>query len=454
MIEFRGGIVVTMNFGLYQQQTMKLFMTNDLRQAISILQYSTQELLSYLEEQQLENPLLEINEPHDELHLEKATFDYEKNYDSTVYDGENNSPFDYLSKSEVSLSDHLLNQIRFDSFAEKQKKLIKYLILSLDENGYLLTELAEIALHFSVLESEVLACLEIVQSLDPVGVGARSLSECLVLQLKELEPRNIVAETVVEQYLDMFANKNWKEIAKQLQVTLEDLQGVWDCIQALQPKPGSIFNNDPLTYISPDAFIEIVENELFISINDSLLPKLSVSQDYQQLLKKANDETSLAYVEEKHQQILWLLKSVEQRQQTLLKVTVAIAKFQEDFFKLGYEYLKPLTLKEIAADIEVHESTVSRVTTQKYVQTPKGLFELKYFFSSSLKGEGGSTASSLSVKELIKKFVDQEDKQKPLSDQKIGTMLKKEHSIEVSRRTVAKYRDELNILSSSKRKRF
>lgn len=449
-----GGIAMSMDFGLYQQQSMKLIMTNELRQAISILQYSTQELLSYLEEQHLENPLLEIEVPQDEIKLKTATSDYENSDQTKVYEGDNISPLDFVSKNELSLQDHLLNQIGYHSLTERDKKIVQYLIFSLDENGYLSADLEEITTYFSIPESEVLANLEIVQSLDPVGVGARSLSECLILQLKKLETRNLVAETVVGQYLDMLANKKWKEIAKRLSLTMEEIQGVWDCIQTLQPKPGSIYNNDPLTYISPDAFIEIVDGELYISNNDKLLPKLSVSKDYRLFLNKASDETSLKYLEQKHQQIFWLLKSIEQRQQTLLKVTKAIAKFQEDFFKYGYEFLNPLTLKEIAADIEVHESTVSRVTNQKYVQTPKGLFELKYFFNSGIKSEGGANASSLSVKELIKKLIDQEDKQKPLSDQKIVTMLNQEDSIEVSRRTVAKYRDQLNISSSSKRKRF
>ncbi|RXJ01854.1 RNA polymerase sigma-54 factor [Anaerobacillus alkaliphilus] len=444
-----------MDFGLYQQQSMKLVMTNELRQAISILQYSTQELLSFIEEQQLENPLLEVKEKrNDDKLVKKSEVDYENAADWKVYEGEQTSPLDYLSKNEASLQNYLFNQIRFMPLSKSEKRVITYLIYSLDENGYFTGDLEEVASRFVISKEKALFDLQVLQSLEPAGVAARNLQECLLLQLRKLERRNETAEQIVEHYLDMFANKKWKEIAKALSITLEDVQSVADLIQTLQPRPGAIYNHEPSTYISPDVFIELVDGEFRITINDRLLPNVTVSRDYRELLDKASDETSAKYVQQKYQQILWLVKSLDQRQQTLLKVTDAIARHQEAFFKFGYEHLKPLTLKEIAAEIDVHESTVSRVTTQKYVQTPRGLFELKYFFSSSLKTDDGNGTSSLSVKEFIKKVVDQENKQKPLSDQKIVDILEKENSIEVSRRTVTKYREELNIPSSSKRKRF
>ncbi len=445
---------MSMDFGLFQQQSMKLVMTNELRQAISILQYSTPELLSFLEEQQLENPFLEVKEKANEIENLSSNHEYEKNDDWRTYEGEHTSPLDYISKTDSSLQEHLLNQLRFMPVTTEEKKLINYFINSLDENGYFSGDIKDVADKFQITEANAVLGLQILQSLDPVGIGARSLQECLLLQLRKLETRNLHAEEIVENYLDMFANKKWKEIAKNLSISLEEVQTVADLIQTLKPKPGSIYDNEQPTYISPDVFIELIDGQLYIFNNDHLLPKVSVSRQYRNVLQKATDKNSLKYVQQKHQQILWLLKSIEQRQQTLLKVTEAIAKYQENFFKYGYEYLKPLTLKEIAADIEMHESTVSRVTTQKYVQTPRGLFELKYFFSSSLKSDTGASASSLSVKELIKQVVDQENKQKPLSDQKIASILEKEHSIELSRRTVTKYREELNIPSSTMRKRF
>lgn len=445
---------MNMDFGLFQQQSMKLVMTNELRQAISILQYSTQELLSFIEEQQLENPLLEVKEKIIEEHQIGKIESYEKLDDWKSYDGEHISPLDYLSKTDSSLQDHLLTQIRYMPLNDAEKKIVQYFIDSLDENGYFTGDLTEVASHFCISEEKALLSLKLLQSLEPIGVGARSLQECLLLQLRKLEYRHPVAEKIVENYLDMFANKKWKELARTLSVSLEEVQSVADLIQTLQPKPGSIYNNEPLTYISPDVFIDLIDGEFHIRINDHLLPNVTVSRQYNKLLQKATDETSQKYVQQKYQHILWLIKSLDQRQQTLLKVTEAITNYQEDFFKYGYEYLKPLTLKEIAADIDMHESTVSRVTTQKFVQTPKGLFELKYFFSSGLKSEDGTTASSLSVKEIIKKIVDKENKHKPLSDQKIVGILESDYAIEVSRRTVTKYREELNIPSSSKRKRF
>ena len=446
---------MNMDFGLFQQQSMKLVMTNELRQAISILQYSTQELVSFLEEQQLENPLLEIKDKKGEEVLTPTENIHDTSDDwKTTYDGENISPFEFISKTETSLQDHLLNQIGMLALTDAEKGLITYLTYSLDENGYFTSTVEDVANRFSMDEEVALKCLNILQTLDPVGVGARSLQECLLIQLRKQVLRNAHAEAIVENYLTKFANKKWKEIAKALSITMEEVQSVADLIQTLQPKPGSAFTNEPSNYISPDVFIDLIDGELFTSVNDNLLPRLSVSRDYLDLLETSNCNTSVKYMQQKHQQILWLLKSINQRQQTLLKVTEAIAKYQEDFFKHGYKYLKPLTLKEIAADIDVHESTVSRATTEKYVQTPKGLFELKYFFSSSVRGEAGGTASSLSVKELIKKLVDEENKQKPLSDQKIAAILEDQHNIEISRRTVAKYRDELNIPSSSRRKRF
>lgn len=439
-----------MDFGLYQQQSLKLVMTTELRQAISLLQYSTSELLSFIEEQQLENPLLEVVEKRNEERIKKI----EDTYESTVvFDGDYTSPLDFISKTESSLQDHLINQICYMPLSNLERKVITYLIHSLDENGYFSGNLQEVADKFSISEEKALLQLYLLQTLEPVGVGARSLQECLLIQLRKLEDRNPLAETIVESHLTLFANKKWKEIAKFLSASVEDVQRVADLIQTLQPRPGAKYNHEPLTYITPDVFIELVDNRLYVTINDSLIPNLSVSRDYKKLLEKASDETSLKYVQQKHQQIQWLQKSLDQRQQTILKVTEAIMNFQEDFFLHGYEYLKPLTLKEIAASIDVHESTVSRVTTQKYVQTPRGLFELKFFFNASLKSNENG-ASSLSVKELIKKLVDQENKHKPLSDQKIVAMLNKDHNIDISRRTVTKYREELNIPSSSKRKRF
>lgn len=337
-----------------------------------------------------------------------------------------------------------------------ENRLIEYLIYSLDENGYLSSSVEEISSSLLVEKDNVLQGLRILQSFEPNGVGARNIQECLLLQLRTLNPRQLLAEKVVEEYLTFLANKKWKQISKQLSIPVEEVQFIFDLVQTLKPRPGHAFTSESTVYIQPDLFIEWFDEELITWVNDSILPKISISKQYHDLNAiTVEDDSPLKYMQEKKQQVLWLLKSVKQRQQTLLKVTKAIARKQSKFFKYGYAYLIPLTLKEIAEEIGVHESTVSRATTHKYVQTPRGLFELKYFFSSSLKADDdGSAASSLSVKEWIKKIIEDEEKRKPLSDQKIASILDQDYSIEVSRRTVAKYRDELNILPSSKRKRY
>ncbi|OIJ21032.1 RNA polymerase sigma-54 factor [Anaerobacillus alkalidiazotrophicus] len=446
---------MNMGFGLYQQKSMNLAMTSELRQAISILQYSTQELLSFLEEQHLDNPLLELKvKSVVDSQMDQSDSRNEAYDDSKVYEGDSISPFDNISKNDTNLHEYLLRQICYLPLTEKEKNLVKYLIYSIDENGYLSIKIEEVSKKLSISCEEILEGLDILQSLDPCGVGARSLQECLLLQLQNLKPRDNIAEAIVQNYLDLFAEKRWKEITKKLSISMEEVQRVSDLLQTLQPKPGSVFHDEPLSYIYPDINVELIEGELMVITNDRLLPNISINREYCQLLQQANDEKATKYLHQKYQQILWLLKSINQRQSTLLKVTKAIANYQKEFFIYGYEYLKPLTLKEIAAAVNMHESTVSRVTTQKYVQTPKGVFELKFFFSAGLNGEGRRNTSSLSVKEVIKKIVDNENKQDPLSDKEIVSILEKDYSIQVSRRTVNKYRDELKIPSSIKRKRF
>lgn len=442
MIGCEGDSRMNMDFGLYQKQSTKLVMTNELRQAINILQLSTQELVSLIEEQQLDNPLLEV----EDFSLQNSVTE-DVSADWKTYEGENISPFEFISQNDTSLQHHLLNQLHFLHLSEDEKRAVTHLIFSLDENGYLTSSVEDEAVSTE-------EALQILQSLDPVGVGARSLKECLLLQLRTLEPRNLNAETIVEHHLTLLANKCWKSLAKILSITLEEVQSVSDLIQTLKPRPGALYTSEPTSYISPDVFIEFINDKLVTYTNDHVLPKVTISNQYQSLLKNCTDQPSLKYVQQKEHQVMWLLKSIDQRQITLLKVTEAICKKQANFFKYGYDFFNPITLKEIAAEIDVHESTVSRVTSHKYVQTPRGLFELKYFFSSGVKAETGGSTSSVSVKQIIKKAIGEENKQKPLSDQKLASILDREHSIEISRRTVAKYRDELNILPSSKRKRF
>ncbi|MGO4888863.1 RNA polymerase factor sigma-54 [Anaerobacillus sp. MEB173] len=447
---------MNMDFGLFQQQKLKLVMTNELRQAITILQYSTLDLLDYIQEQAIENPLMELSDSTgNEEQWEKSSIeDWEPNLDSKPYEGDPTySPLDHISKNEDGLQDYLLNQIRFLQIKDIERKTMMYLALNLNDHGYFVRDVHDIALELNVDVSVVETSLMRLQMLEPAGVGARNLQECLLIQLNDLESRDVLAETIVEQYLDLFAEKKWKQIAKELSVTVQDIQAVSDLLQTLEPKPGACFGGDPSKYLIPDVTIEQVEDEYFVIVNDSLLPRIQLNTQYRSLLKQNEETDASKFVHQKYQQMMWLLKSIDQRRVTLMKVTEAIVRHQKDFFDHGPNHLKPLTLKEIAEEVEVHESTVSRATNQKYVQTPRGLYELKYFFTSSLSTEDGEQTSSNSVKESIKALIEQENKEKPLSDQKIVTLLK-DQGIVVSRRTIAKYRDEMRIPSSAKRKRY
>ncbi|MBU8906703.1 RNA polymerase factor sigma-54 [Desertibacillus haloalkaliphilus] len=443
-----------MEFGLYQKQSMNLVMTTELRQAITLLQYSTLDLSAFIHEQALENPLMEIKDGRD-LDEWKKQVDFSVSEDAKPYEGDPNfSPFDHISKDESGLREHLLEQIRLLDSSDEEREVVTYLALHVDEAGYFQHSLADIAIELGRSEDEVEEGLLLLQQLDPIGVGARSLRECLLLQLQELPARDSLAEIVVGEYLELLAEKKWKQIAKELSITMQEVQSVYDLIQTLEPRPGINFYSEPTRFIVPDVSVEKVDGELVVTVHDDLLPPIKLNRQYQYLLQENAETEASKYAKQKYQQMMWLLKSINQRQQTLFKVTEAIVEHQKEFFEDGTEALKPLTLKEIAEKVDVHESTVSRTTTQKYVQTPKGLFELKYFFTSGVQANNTTTSSSQSIKQMIKAMIDNENKQKPLSDQKIVNQLKEEKDVSISRRAVAKYRDEMNIPSSSKRKRY
>lgn len=453
-------IVMKMDFGLYQQQSMKLMMTTELRQAITMLQYSAIELSNYLKEQQLENPLIELKETGFREEIERTRI----NVTTPFYDGKRNtgvhnddddfSPIDNLSRHEDGLYEDLLRQIGFLKIDERLKKVVTFMALSVNENGYLTIPLEELAKELDEPLNIIEEGLYVLQSLEPDGVGARDLQECLLIQLRKLTPRDLLAEKVVVKHLQALGNKQFHKIAKEEKITLEEVQGVFDFIQTLNPKPGALYHDEPATYVVPDVTVKKVNDEYFVFLNEQHLPKLMVNRQYEALMKNGESEVS-EYMQKKYEQFLWIKKSIEQRQETLLKVTNAIVEEQRDFFEHGPTHIQPLTLKVIADKLNIHESTVSRATTNKYVQTPRGLFELKYFFTSAVGGSGvGDANSSEKVKALLKKIIDHEDKKKPLSDQKIAELLKNEHDIKVSRRTIAKYREELNIPSSTQRKRF
>ncbi|PYZ92863.1 RNA polymerase sigma-54 factor [Salipaludibacillus keqinensis] len=447
---------MNMDFGLFQQQTMKLVMTNELRQAITILQYSVLDLNQYLHEQQLENPLIELKdqEVQEEVQRQKIG-DTTPVYEYRAKDeGDNDySPMDHLSEQEEGLQDYLLNQIRLLHLKPQIKRIVTYLALSVDENGYLKQSTDELSADLQEPLGAVKEAVDLLQTFEPYGVGAYSLQECLLIQLQHMETKDHLTEAIVKHHLSSLAKNQFKQIAKQEEVSIEDVQIVADFIQTLNPKPGALFHNEPARYVIPDVTVVKVKDEFIVRLNEQHLPKMHVNQKYEQMMQSKDQETQ-RYIKQKYDQFHWIRKSIEQRQQTILNVTNAIVRFQRDFFVHGPSHLKPLTLKTIAEEVEVHESTVSRATTKKYVQTPRGLYELKYFFNSTVGRDSLESSSSERVKIYLKRLIDEEEKRKPMSDQKLANVLKDQYKITVSRRTVAKYREEMHIPSSSQRKRY
>ncbi|RKL68419.1 RNA polymerase sigma-54 factor [Salipaludibacillus neizhouensis] len=446
---------MSMDFGLFQQQTMKLAMTNELRQAITILQYSALDLNEYLLEQQLENPLIELKERTvtEEVARQKMN-------DTPIYDGKSSyrgeddySPVDHIRENEEGLQDYLLNQIRLLNLDRKTRSIAMYLALSLDQNGYLHQSDTELMEEAFVTEETLEKGMETLFSLEPYGVGARTLRECLLIQLKHMGMEDSLTERVVSRHLELLAKNQFKKIAKAELVTVEDVQSVADFIKTLNPKPGAEFNRETPKYVVPDVTVLKINEDYVVRLNEQSVPKIFMNRDYEQMVK--NKQTGIeSYMKQKYDQFNWIKRSIEQRQQTILKVTKSIVNHQFEFFNYGASHLKPLTLKAVAEEVGVHESTVSRATTNKYVQTPRGLHELKYFFVSTVGRDSSKSSSSEKVKTHIKRLVNEENKQKPLSDQKLSDLLKKDNQINVSRRTLAKYREEMQIPSSSQRKRY
>lgn len=447
---------MNMDYGLYQQQTMKLVMTNELRQAITILQYSVLDLNNYLHEQQLENPLIELKEQEASEEVERQKMsDYTPSYDyKPRYDGEDDySPIDHISEQEEGLQDYLLNQIRFLYLDDTMRRIVTYLALTVDENGYLKQSSEELAEEMAEPLEMVEKGVHVLQTLEPFGIGARTLKECLLLQLRHSDTNDPLTEAVVAKHLDLIGKRQFKKIAKEEQVTIEDVQYVADFIKTLNPKPGAAFYQEAPRYVVPDVTVKQVKGDYIVILNEQHIPKISMNHEYERMLKNSQSDIR-NYMKQKNDQFQWIKRSIAQRQQTILKVTQAIVNHQLQFFVHGASHLEPLTLKTIAEELEIHESTVSRATTKKYVQTPRGLYELKYFFTSTVGRDSTSSSSSERVKIYMKRLVEEEDKQKPLSDQKLADLLKKEYHIHASRRTVAKYREEMHIPSSSQRKRY
>lgn len=459
-----------MGYNLQLEQSQKLIMTPQLQQAIKILQLNSLELDQFIQAQMETNPFLEFSEGSEgdeerqiednrlkEIDWKEYSEDYRNTRDDfNSYQGSTENDFTYESfvSARLSLQDYLMSQFQLILPNSKIFKDIgEYIIYSLDENGYLNIPLAEIATEFNTKMSIVEGVLSLVQSLDPPGVGARNLRECLLIQIEQLGVHCRYIGRIVEEYLEEIAQNKYPMVAKKLGISVEEVQKICDFIRTLEPKPGRKFSTANHSYIVPDVVVKKIGNEYVIIINEHYGPRLMIREDYRRILANKGDSETVKYINDKLNAATWLIKSIEQRRQTIYKVVEKILEKQRDFFDAGKKYLKPMTLKEIADEIEVHESTVSRATNGKYMETPVGTFELKYFFTSGIEGEDGEGISAESVKSFIKEIIEAENPKKPLSDSKIGEILSKK-GMTISRRTVAKYRDDLQIPASSKRKRF
>jgi RNA polymerase sigma-54 factor len=323
-----------------------------------------------------------------------------------------------------------------------------------DESGYFRGDIEEIATTANVSEELVEECLKIIQGLEPVGVGARNLQECLLLQIEWEYPDDELAQKIIQDHFILFAEKKWKPLAKELQVTVKEIQDVFDRVQELNPKPCAKFSADHTHYIVPDAIIDATSEGISVRLWDAAVPKINFNDSYYKQFSASGDRQVGKFLQEKMQDFQWIMKSIEQRKETLAKVIMKIAEKQEEYFLKGPQYLNPMTMKELALELDVHESTISRAVREKFVQTPSGTIPLKSFFSSTIQTVSDESTSSSQVKNAISLLIQNENKQQPFSDQEIVEVLKTKEGIVVSRRTVAKYRDQLGIPSSSKRKRY
>jgi RNA polymerase sigma-54 factor len=362
-------------------------------------------------------------------------------------------PIENTLSTGSSLTDHLMWQLSLQTNDDLLREIGSAILGNLDDDGYLVASLDELAGMGSWEPADVQRALALVQSFDPIGVAARDLQECLLLQIRHLGLEGTPTEKIVGDHLRLLQNHQVPEISRKLGIPIEDLKEHIEVIRHLDPKPGSRFNPTQSQYVIPDVYVVKLEDQYVALLNEDGLPQMRISPVYRRLLDKntENSDETRAYVKDKFRSALWLIKSVEQRQKTIHKVATSIINFQKDFLDHGIEHLRPLVLRDVANDIGMHESTVSRVVTNKYMHTPQGVFEMKYFFHSGISSSYGESVSSVTIKQRIRKIIEAEDPRKPLSDSKIVSILQREGLV-LARRTIAKYREELKIPTSNQRK--
>lgn len=455
----------------------QLVMTPQLQQAIKLLQLSRLELAELINQQLTENPVLE-EERGEEISLEgefskiesEAENSDEQSYDELNWEefmdrfvtsnhgmrfseSEEGSELETRVAKSVSLCEHLLWQLRLSDFTKDEEQVAEYIIGNLDEDGYLKIPLEHIAQEFGRSEFEVEEVLKKVQSFDPAGISARNLQECLLLQLRQWQIDNPLAERIIRNYCSELERKDYRAIARKEKVRMEEVRKAVKLICELEPKPGRPFGEERVQYITPDIYVYRTGDDYTIILNEDGLPRLRIGNYYLNLLRSDTSNVTKEYIKEKLQSAMWLIRSIHQRQRTIYRVMESIIKFQREFFDKGIAYLKPLVLRDVARDINMHESTISRVTTNKWVYTPQGILGMKFFFNSKISQLGGDALGSASVKERIRQIINQESWEKCYSDQEIVKILRAEYGIEIARRTVTKYREGMRILPSSKRKK-
>ena len=470
--------------------SQQLVMTPQLQQAIKLLQLSRIELQDVVRQELEENPVLEetpeLEEAREVEPAELSEFEQkpvaeatefkeviagegtlnETDWDSYIEgynysagehysDDEDRPSYENILTKKGTLSDHLMWQLNLTRLSDLECRVGTEIIGNIDEDGYFRASLADVATACQVDEQLVESVLERIQEFDPVGVGARDLQETLLLQVRYLGMGESLVESILKNHLKDLEIRNYKHMARALEVDVADILMAAKIIAGLDPKPGRIIGQEEVQYISPDIFIYKVGEEYVVVLNEEGLPNLRISPFYATDVKSGRhfDAKAEEYVSDKIRSAMWLIKSIHQRQRTIYKVAKSIVKFQRNFLDHGIEHLKPLVLRDIAEDIGMHESTISRVTTNKYIQTPQGLFELKYFFNSGISTNEGDFIASESVKNKIKEIVGTEDPRRPYSDQRLAELLSG-HNINIARRTVTKYREMLRIGSSSERKRL
>ena len=462
-------------------------MTPQLQMAIKLLQLSRLEMLDTIRQELEENPALEEvqesasdenlpeqseNSAADTPKTEEVTIE-EKIHDDidwSIYLGEYNTPgrvsyeaedkdtprFDAFIAPKKSLRDHLLWQFLMTKPAKKEESVASLIVGNLNKDGFLESSVEEIAMQSGTPLEEVDYILAKMQTFDPVGVCARDLKECLLIQAKHFGFENTIITEIISNHLHDLEKKNYKGICKALKASLDEVIAAVNVIKGFEPKPGRQFSEETPQYINPDIYVYKLENDFVVMLNDDGMPKLRVNSFYKNTISRGKKISGEAedYIQDKIRSAAWLIKSIHQRQKTIFKVMESILGFQREFFEKGIAHLKPMVLRDVAQDIGMHESTISRVTTNKYAYTPQGIFELKYFFNSSIRRAQGGNIASASVQEKIRQIILNENPKKPYSDDKISLILKEEHQIHIARRTVAKYREMLKVLPSNKRKQI